>query len=236
MTEQSAFNKNNINTATIRERGFLEELNLPPAVISFIRKNQKQLKIVGIGAVLLLLAWIFYDNYAEVKRQEATAQLATALQESGVDQRVAALEEVQKKYSLTTVGLWSRLELAHLDFEAGDYAAAVEKYKAVLGKLADDNPLVPLVQYSIAYSYENLNDFDQALTYFRLLTAAPGFAAEGHLGLGRVYESTNEPAKAREVYENYLKSTAAADQDGLDDSIRAQIEERLAKLQEVEGN
>jgi len=235
MTAQTSSNKNFPDVDIIREHGFLDELNLPPKVIAAIRKNDKQLKVGGIVIILTILAWVFFDYYSTAKHNEAASQLAIALQESSIDSRVQALDKVHDKYNGSTAARWSSLELANIDYEAGKYEEATKKYEEVLDALPSDSPLLPLVQYSIAYSYENLRNYDKALDYYKLLIKYPGLTAEGYQGMGRIYELKNEPAKAGKVYEEFLASLTADASVSPASPVKARIEEKLAQLKAEEG-
>ena len=205
MSSQSLFSKKNIEAQQPDTRtGLMEELNLPPAVISFVRKNANNLQIGLIVLVVLVLAWVFYDYYTEKQESDAASLLASAMQTEATDQRVQILESVVDRYSRTDGALWSRLELAHLDYQAGRYDAAIEKYERLLAKVSDDNPLVPLVRMNLAQSFEETEKYDRAIAQYATLKNITGFKQEAYLGLGRTYTANNEPAKARKEYEEFL--------------------------------
>lgn len=231
MSEQSAFDRKIIEGTTADAgRSILEELHLPPQVISFIRKNKKNLQIAGICLVVLLLAWTFYDHYSETRRDKAAALLASAMKNEEVANRSQLLDKVQSEYGGTAAALWSKVELAHLDYQAGNFPEAVSKYEDVLQQLEADNPLVPLVKYSLAQAFEAQQSFEQALSRYQELARMNGFAKAAYPAIGRIYETINEPAKAQEAYEQYLALLSDDSQTGQLSPTRAIIEERLATL------
>ena len=53
MADQSAFDRKQIETSAMSETtGILEQLNLPPAFVSFLRKNQRMLWAIVIVAAV----------------------------------------------------------------------------------------------------------------------------------------------------------------------------------------
>lgn len=202
MSEKSPFKKENLETIDIeKKRGLLEELNVPPRVIKFLKENSRNLQIAAVCIVVLILGWTWFDYYQESQKESSTALLQTALKETDSGKRNQLLNDVITKYSRTDAALWSRLELAHDAYDDGKLDEAATKYESVLKSLSSSNPLSPLVLYSLAQTYESSNDFDKALGAYERLVKYTGFVAEGHLGSGRMYERKGEQQQARASYE-----------------------------------
>jgi len=231
MTKPSAFDKKQIQTAVLDDkRDFLDELHLPPAVASFLRTNARSLLIAGICIILMIVGWTVYKNYTKARNDKAAAALVTAEQEADETKRIQAIDQVVNQFSGTDAALWAQLELAHIDYQAGNYKVAVKKYQAVLDNLAADNALLPLITYSLGQSYEQLHDNDNALKQYQALSQMPGFSGEGYLGLARIYEAKQELDKAREVYENYLAVTKDNTTSARGSKTRVLVEDKLARL------
>ena len=215
MSAQSLFSKKNIESQQLDTRtGIMEELNLPPGMISFVRKNARNLQIGLICIVVLALAWVFYDYYTELQANKGASLLASAMQTEAKEERAWMLENVINDYSRTDAARWSKLELAHLDYQEGRFDAAVVKYGEIIAKLPAGNSLVPLVRINLAQSYEEAAQYDQAIAQYNLLKKSTGFKEEAHLALGRIYKANDEPSKARKEYEELL-STMEDDADPL---------------------
>lgn len=226
--QPSAFSKKNLQAVTINpeaKRGVLEELNLPPQVISFVRQYKKHLEIAGIGVVVFSLAWIFFDYYTEKQRDLAATELTAALELKDDQSRIAALVTVEKEYGRTTSALWSRIELANIAYQEKKFPEARDRYKAVLDDLDTDNPLTPVVRLAYAKVLESGNETDQALDAYKTLSKSPGFSGEGLKGMGRIYELKNNMAEAKKAYEEYLAS-----EEGLPAGESALITSKLAQL------
>jgi len=227
MSTQSLFSKKNIQSQQPdTRRGLLEELNLPPEMITFIRKNARNLQIGLICVAVLILTWIFYDYYTEMQEKKGASLLASGLQTESTEQRIEMLENVINDYGRTDAARWSKLELAHLDYKDGRFEAAAAKYKEILETLPAQNSLVPLTRLNLAQSYEDAGQFDQAIAQYSLLKKSPGFINQGYWGLGRMYMAKEDTEQARKTYEELLSSL----DDTSDPGLKLQLEAKLASL------
>lgn len=236
MSKPSAFDKERITAATAEKRGgLLEELHLPPQVVAFIRNNTRKIGMAAAGCILVILGWIFYDHYVEAQNEKAAASLAAVLQEKDETSRLQGLENVLNEYPRTGAALWSKLELGHLEYQAGNYDSALKKYNDALGGLSRNNPLVPLITYSIAQTLEQKMDVENALPKYQSLTQMPGFEEQGYLGMGRLYETDNRLDKARDIYEEYLTLLNKDDTSAQPSRMKAFVEDKLARLSPGQG-
>jgi len=237
MTKPSAFDKKQIQTAVLDDKkDFLDELHLPPEVASFLRTNARSLIIAGICIILMIAGWTVYKNYTRARNDKAAAALVTAEQEADETSRIQAIDQIVSQFPGTKAALWAELELAHIDYQAGNYTVAIEKYKAVLDDLAADNALVPLITYSMGQAYEQLHDNDKALEQYQILSQMPGFAGEGYLGLARIYEAKKELDNARDVYEKYLTVDTDSMTSARGSKTKALVEDKLARLKLLAGS
>jgi len=227
MSTQSLFSKKNIKMQQPdSHRGLLEELNLPPGLISFIRKNSRNLQIGLIGIVILVLGWIFYNYYSETQEKKGASLLASGLQSESTEERIQVLGSVIEEYGRTDAARWSRIELAHLDYKEGRFEAAAAKYKEVLDALPADNPLVPLTRLNLAQSYEQAGQIDRAIVQYNLLKKYTGFSSQASLGLARMYLAKDDKVQARTVYQELLTSL----EESPDPVLKSQVEAHLALL------
>ena len=227
MTAQSLFSKKNIKSHQPDTRtGIMEELNLPPEVISFVRKNSRNLQIGLICIVVMVLAWVFYDYYTELQENKGASLLASAMQVEATEERIQVLENVINDYSGTDAALWSKLELAHLDYQEGRFDAATAKYEDILGKIPADSSLMPLARMNLAQSYEETSQYDQAIAQYNLLKQSTGFTEEAHLALGRIYTAKDQAAEARKEYEDLLSTM----NDEADPQLRIMVQALLVSL------
>ncbi|MGW8161049.1 MAG: YfgM family protein [Desulfobulbales bacterium] len=231
-TQSSSGKKNMTSQQPISSGGLMEELNLPPQLILFVKKNSRNLQIGLIGFVVLVLAVIFYDYYAHNQAQKGASLLATGLQTEAADQQTQVFDNVIKEYGHTAAARWAELELAHQDYKEGKFEAAAAKYKEILDTLSADNPLVPLTRLSLAQSYEQSGeyDLDMAVTEYNLLKNATGFANQAYLGLGRIYMAKKDLVQARQAYEELSQNLGESS----DPELKAMVEAKLAALEEAD--
>ena len=122
MSAQSLFSKKDIKPIDPeRKRDLLDELNLPPKLVSFIRENARNLQIACICIAVVVLGWVLYDNYTDMQESKSASLLAAALQESSIEQKTQELARVIEEYPRTDSALWSRVELAHLEYQDGKF-------------------------------------------------------------------------------------------------------------------
>ena len=184
-----------------KKDGLLEELNVPPAAIKFIRENARNLQLAGAALVVLILAWSAFDYYRETQREASTSLLHTAMQEVELGKRNELLQGVIAQYPRTDAAQLAALELAHVAYDEGKLEEAAAGYERVLKALAGSNTLRPLVLYSLAQTQEVSGQLDQALASYSKLEEYPGFAVEALLGQGRLHERQGNAASARQAYE-----------------------------------
>ncbi|MBU0481986.1 MAG: tetratricopeptide repeat protein [Proteobacteria bacterium] len=183
-----------------RKDGLLEELDLPPKLIKAIRENATALQLAAVTIVILIFAWTYYDYYTANKKNEASASLHLAVQEVEPDKQLDLYRQVATDFPGTEAALWSEMEQGHRAFEKGDYPAALSKYKAVESDLAGDSPLRPLLFSSLGLAYENNNELEQAMIYYRKLDSFKGFRLNGLLASGRVLELQGKTDEALQKY------------------------------------
>ena len=227
MSAQSLFSKKNIESQKLDTRqGIMEELNLPPEVISFVRKNSRNLQICLIIFVILVFSWIFYDYYSESQENKSASLLASAMQIEVKEEKLFVLEKVVAEYSGTDAALWGKLELAHLDYEEGAFDAAVAKYEEIAAKLPADSSLVPLVRINLAQSYEEAGQHDQAIIQYNLLKNITGFKEDAYMALGRIYRAKEDFPQARKEYNELLNTMG----DDIDPQLRSKVQALLNSL------
>lgn len=128
-----------------KKDGLLEELNVPPKAIKFIRENARNLQLAGVALVVLVLAWSAYDYHREAQREAATARLHTAMQEVELGKRNELLQGVITEYPRSDAAQLAALEIAHVAYDDGRLDEAAAGYGRVLDDLSGSNSLRPLV-------------------------------------------------------------------------------------------
>lgn len=204
MSQSDVFNKKHEDALAQDKRAILEEMNLPPVLVTFIRKNSTNIKIVIAVLFIGLLAWEGFAKYTSVQREKSSTMLYDAISAEDTAVQAEQLKELADKFSSTGSAVWAQVELGHLALKEEKYQEAAGFYMAALDDLSLSNPLYPLVQFSLAQAYENLADTVKAKQAFKSLVDIPGFASEGHLGLGRIAEGEGDWKQALSQYQEYV--------------------------------
>ena len=232
MGKQSAFDQSTIEVqATPPTQDLLDQLNLPPAVADFMRRNRRTIWTVVILVVLLVVGIALYDSYRTYRISRAVEALDAALVIDDSARREQQLRQVIEKYASTPSALWARIELARLQQKKGAIAGAIAILEKINSGLSPDDPAKPLVLFNLGGLYEQAKKLDQALVIYRELSGIKGFAAEAFKAMGRVYEQQHNSGSAAEMYRKYLALTGKDGEVQVSDPERKLIEARLNRLQ-----
>lgn len=231
MNQQSPFDLKHIKESAVpHEQGLLEHLNLPPAVISFIRKNQRTIWIVVICIALIVTAASLYNSYRTYREDQASSALAGAMQ-AEVDEKKKLLSEVVDEYGSTSAGMWGRIELAHMAAEEGDLAGAISGLTEVRNSVSGKNPVMPLLTYNLGLLHEKNKELDQARTYYNDLLAYSGFKIIAYKAMGRIFEQQGSNDKALEMYKKYMETLDSGTGEPEGDPDRSLIQARINDLE-----
>ena len=227
MAGQSAFDKQQLQEISPEGNvGLLEHLNLPPAVIRYVKKNKKNLQIGAIAAGVIVLCLTMYSSYRTNRIEKASAALAMAMQATG-GERHKGLVAVTTDFSGTPSAIWADAEIAHDLITEGKFKEAAEQYGALRKKTSHSAPLYVLLSFSLAQAFEASGDFEAAALDYKALQKIAGYEGEGFSGLARIYESQGKGKEALAVYEEYLASFTGQDQSN---PVRIALDEKVARL------
>jgi predicted negative regulator of RcsB-dependent stress response len=204
MSDQSAFDANHIKEVAVSETsGVLDQLNLPPGLIRFLRKNQRTIWIVVAIIATVVTVVALYESYRTYQENKAVSAYDAALQATGQEKR-DRLAAITDEYGSTHIAPWAMIELARMDADQGNIDAALEQLGKVNKLTGRKNPLKPLVLYRMAGLNEEKKDLGQAVLLYQELVAFPGFEADAHYALGRIYGVQDKKAEALTEYQQYL--------------------------------
>jgi predicted negative regulator of RcsB-dependent stress response len=227
MAEQSPFDRKNIEPPRMAHSpGLLDQLTLPPALVSFLQRHQRVIWLVLAGIVITGVSIAAYSSYRDQRAARALSAYDAA-QRAGAENRML-LEDVVQQYGATPSGLWARVDLALQSEADGNIEEAITGFATIRSRLSAASPLKPLVLGKLGTLFEDTENFTAALEAYKALGAISGFETEAYRALGRVYEQQENHLEAQVMYEQYLAMTAT-DQE-LNDPAREMIKFRLNQL------
>jgi len=204
MPDPNLFKTEKILDATLEKRGLLEELNLPPEAIRFIRANQKLLIVAVVVLVAAIVAGSGYNRYRAKFEDRAAHALAMAMEKSDPAEREQVLSRFLEEYGSSRAALWGRLERAHLLRDKGDYARAVAGYREILDELGADHPSTPLVRLSLAETLLASGEYANAASILEDLEKVEGLGQLAMLHLIDAHGLAGNKEAARNAYDRLL--------------------------------
>ena len=80
MAERSAFEKIHVPENEKGDLGgVLEQLNLPPGVVTFVRENKRLVQGCIVAVAIIIVAWALYDSHRDKKREDGASALSVAV-------------------------------------------------------------------------------------------------------------------------------------------------------------
>lgn len=229
MTEPGTFDPNTLKLQPLGPpAGLMEQFNLPPKMIAFVRRHQRVLWAAFIGLVALSLGIAGFNAYRDHQEGLAASALDAAL--IAPQGTKAQLEKVVAEYGSTDSALWAKVELALLAERAGQAGDAISALEAINGGLAKKSPLKPLLLGKLAALHENERQLDKALALYTELSSWENFSAEAYRALGRVNEQLGKKEEAVAMYGKYLESESGKSGQGQANPVREMVQSRLNQL------
>lgn len=231
MSDERPFNlKHASEAAYVEPSGVLDQLNLHPSIVSFIRENKRFLQILGVVTVLLVVTISLYTSYRDSKLEKAASNLAISMEGEGAAKK-EALEHTAADFSGTPSALWAKIELGHMAMKEGEYKTAAITYEKARSDVKNSNPVYGLLTYGMAQAQEADKNYQASSSIYAELKNIEGYKDEGFIGMARVLEAQSEHAKAIGVYEEYLGTFL-----GEEENIRAKrmIQEKITRLRAQE--
>ncbi len=227
MSEHSAFDKLHVDERDKADLGgVLDQLNLPPAFVAFVRRNQKAIYIILSIVAVVVVVWSLYDAHIQKQRIASSSALAIAQKLDG-EKRLSALEDVIEEFSGTSSALWAKIEIGRYYMENSDFTSALQYYQSIRGQVKTDNPLYQLVTFGIAQAEEALAKFDEAIAEYETLKTVTGYESIGYNGAARNYEVQGNLERAVNEYEQYMGTMTS---DSANNPEKLYIEAKLSAI------
>ena len=227
MSERSAFDQNQVaEEAYVETSGVLDQLNLPPGAVKFLRKNKTILIVSAVVITVLVVTVALFNSYRTNRLESAASELSLSMAAEG-DAKIQALELVVADFSGTPSALWAATELGHMAMKENQYEKAAEYYSQTREETSPSNPMYGLLTFAVAQAEEAGKNYGAASAAYVSLKGIEGYKDEGYLGMARVLEAQGENAKAVGVYEEYLGSFLG---ESPNDRVTGMIQEKITRL------
>ena len=206
-----------------------KELNEPDELINvsnkaadYVRANKEKVFGVIAAIVLIVVGITGYQIYSSYYERTAFAMLAKDIawyQQTDGDAATKSLEEIKirsdaffKKYSGSVAGTLARARYAGIFYTEGDYNSAVELYDRLVRDLSNDKALKNTALSGLAYSYEALKKYDEAIKTFEIIASGQNSLkkADALFHLGIIYELQGNKEKSRESFEKIISYHTAS--------------------------
>lgn len=203
MAEQNVFEKIHVDESEKADLGgVLEQLNLPPSVVDFVRKNQRTIYIcLGVIAAVVVV-WSLYGSYVEKKINESSSALSLALK-SDEGAKITSLQEVINNFSGTDAATWAKIEIAQSYSSDSRFDQSLNQYADVRKDVTVKDPLYPLITFGIAQAEEALGNLENALREYTSLQSYIGYEGIGYTGAARIFEVQEKYSEAIRELEKY---------------------------------
>lgn len=201
-----------------------KELDQPDEFIVFSQRmlnlgmKYKTQIALGVGTivtiVIVVLAVQYFINLSEDK---AFAQFYTAMKnynpaetkdgsEPLNEEAAAGLKAVIEKYPRTVAGNLSRVHLANMYYQSGEYDESINLYEKSMSYFKKSPSLKNLILSSLGHCYEAKADYPSAVKYFKMITEGQSdlFKDEAFFNLGEIYGKMGENDKRIEMFDNIV--------------------------------
>jgi predicted negative regulator of RcsB-dependent stress response len=204
---QNVFHVKLKDQAAVGTPGVLDQLQLPPALVTFLQKNQKSIWKVVIIVAVVITGVALYTTWRNHKLNKAMLTYDQVMELESTQERKAAFQKIIDEHKSTPAELWSRIALAHIEQNEKNFTGAIERLKTVEAEVSAKNPLKPLLLVNLGSLYEQEKQFDKAEAVYRQLKEHKGFEPMALDSLGRIYEAKGDTDKAVQFYQQYMGLT-----------------------------
>jgi tetratricopeptide (TPR) repeat protein len=186
-------------------------------IAGFFVTYHKQV-IGGIAAFMLVVAAVsgyFYfqhraENEAAILFAKAMDNYGTVIAQNGTPEEYMAVKQefqyILDNYKNTEIVKIAYVQYAGASYRSGNYAQAVQAYQTALAHMPRDNKFIEMAQSGLAYSYDALGDYDNAIKQFEIIAAdRNGVTRDQALfKLGELYAVTQNQEKSKAAYEEIV--------------------------------
>ena len=196
-----------------------EFLTLSGKAARFINEHMRQVKLVGIGVVVVAVAYIAVWGYMKHTNKKGQAAyniaydtLVQSLQsqekdQDGLNKSEEQFEAVISDYGMSKAANLALAQVGHAMFRNQKYDDAIDYYDEFSAKTSDNEAYETLTRLALAACHEAKGEMKKAAEILDHIaeTADNPFRETAMLNLERIYRLDNQPEKADEILKTFAK-------------------------------
>lgn len=173
-------------------------------ILNWIKNNRQT--AIGIAMIIVLMIIIsiaFYVNYSK-NSQTAQKQLFIAQQVAyggRIDAALKQLTDVENNFNSRPEADFAIYNKGDIFFDQGQFKEAAQEYNKVLQRKSNKD-LLPYAAYSLAKSYQAMQDYDTAIVKLKdFISAWPEhfLCGQAYSSLAYIYQKKGDLASAKEI-------------------------------------
>lgn len=169
----------------------------PSAFEAFLDAHQKKLIIVGILAIIGLIAYVIVDGLGKISQKNAAADVAAA-------RTVPDYEKAAEKHPDENAGGSALMLKAQLQWRDQQQEDAIKTLEEVVSNYPE-HPALDSALSSLGSYQQQLGNIDEARKHFEAASALEGPTSSlSLLALGDIASQAGETEKAREIYNSII--------------------------------
>jgi tetratricopeptide (TPR) repeat protein len=172
--------------------------------LDFFIRNRPVLLSVVVGILVMVGGYLFVTQHksSESLKMESLyfqmTQLVEDEKEPAGEQLISKLKSLLEQFDEGDQKLRAQLLLGDSQYQFKYYDDALSSFKIVSDNVRPESLNFYMAQSGLAYSYEGIKDFKNAIAHYKKIIDQPGESPLFYiyLGLARCYESAQDPQNA----------------------------------------
>ncbi len=194
-----------------------EFITVSQKILNFVLERKIYFVIGLLFIFFITMSFSMYNYYINKAENEGSAQFETIvnkynklLNDSGPKTAYNSIKKdfdsIIDDFSKTVSAEMAIVKYGDISFKSGDFDTAIIMYEKAQEKFSKSS-LNNLILCNLAYSYEAVDDYKQAIKYFNKIVSGTDLLKkdEALFSLGRLYYITGEKKQSLEAFERIVK-------------------------------
>lgn len=195
-----------------------EFLSFSGKMMNFIIEHKVAVSsVIGlIFAVVIIVSGVtYFSNQEENKSFALMDKALTGYEElekkdgpeKAYEQTQDDFQKIIDQYASRGGGKAARIAFANIAYKAKKFDKSIELYQKAFQELPGSSSLKNMILSSIAYSYEEKKDYQNAEKYFNMIVTGQDslLKDEAFFNLGRIYAKMENKEKSKEAYKKLIE-------------------------------